>query len=893
MEQSLSYQLSSTSKPERGNGGSVLDFGTWLLDRNVAFSVQDHHLVVGEITWTQGWMLDLAIITLQLKDALDLIVPVLTQEHIPFKIVRTIELARTVLNGEMGFSELGKVITVYPSAEKLLKVTRKIIEITIPFKGPRILTDAHLGGTVYTRYGACHAIEKTNNAGITAKYIYNPQGELIPEPMHIPFKLPDGIVWPFDDIKPYKEFQPQTTLLDKYRPMGVLKNDVKGWVRKGMWLKKLYYIKWVVIKEGKKGMSADSFGRDMSDRLQWQYEIHKDLEGKISLPVVHDLFEENGDTYLVMDLIRGISFEKIIVETLQGRLWHHLDSHSKENIIGYCIKILTIIGQMHSQGYIHRDITPNNFLIDKQGAVWLIDLELAYSTTKRKPIPAFRLGTPGYMSAEQIETLRPTVAQDIYSLGCLLISAITGLFPGGFATSNEDELRNQLQFFMPDEELVNLLSQCLSVNASKRSQVADLKTTLAKVDTRRTAPGVAGLFNGSDTFRERLEKTIAKALRALSTQSMTNKEGLWFCKTTQMQGLSYSHQEAFSVSSGLYDGLSGVIYLLAQAHKAGFNVDHCFPSIEKSLFYIRNHATQLPIGYYHGRAGMATALTIARQNNLITDADISYKEINSWLTKISVAPNAPINTLTSLGMAILKVTTVTGDMELKGNLDQIIGYIVFKQLKDGSWCSDESEKSKIHKLTGLAGGVAGTVCLLLEYQHKFGDFPHLQKVTRKALAWLMAQAKSKNELIRWPASNKSKLFLSSLQDGATGIAYCFLKAFLFLGDPQYRDLASKTLRANNPHPVVRNISLANGLVGLGEIYLEAAKILGDNEWHHRAGWIAQLLTHYYRLQDDGSICWLTGGTSKSIPGLMLGNSGVIHFLLRYARPKLLDHVVLV
>ena len=103
----------------------------------------------------------------------------------------------------------------------------------------------------------------------------------------------------------------------------------------------------------------------------------------------------------------------------------------------YCEHLSKIMNQMvqalayqHNQGWVHRDIKPDNFLFAPEGCmVKMIDFALA-----RKIVPNYmkwftlkgkRQGTASYMSPEQIQRLLPTPSADIYSLGCTFYELLT------------------------------------------------------------------------------------------------------------------------------------------------------------------------------------------------------------------------------------------------------------------------------------------------------------------------------------------------------------------------------------------------------------------------------------------------------------------------------------
>ena len=85
----------------------------------------------------------------------------------------------------------------------------------------------------------------------------------------------------------------------------------------------------------------------------------------------------------------------------------------------------------HAQGVIHRDIKPSNIMVTREGVAKLTDFGIAHAVDTRrlardrKPI----LGTPEYMSPEQIQGMEPDHRTDIYSMGITLYRMLTGRVP--------------------------------------------------------------------------------------------------------------------------------------------------------------------------------------------------------------------------------------------------------------------------------------------------------------------------------------------------------------------------------------------------------------------------------------------------------------------------------
>ncbi len=139
---------------------------------------------------------------------------------------------------------------------------------------------------------------------------------------------------------------------------------------------------------------------------------------------VYDAGEQGNLNYLVMEFIEGHSLKK---HCKGGVL---LPIHEALQIIIDCCSALEY---SHQQQIIHRDIKPSNIMITPDHNVKLLDFGIAVSTQKqnfRKKGPS--LGTPNYMSPEQILGVQIGITSDLYSLATVLFEMLTGkqLFKG-------------------------------------------------------------------------------------------------------------------------------------------------------------------------------------------------------------------------------------------------------------------------------------------------------------------------------------------------------------------------------------------------------------------------------------------------------------------------------
>jgi hypothetical protein len=117
----------------------------------------------------------------------------------------------------------------------------------------------------------------------------------------------------------------------------------------------------------------------------------------------------------------------------------------------------------------------------------------------------------------------------------------------------------------------------------------------------------------------------------------------------------------------------------------------------------------------------------------------------------------------------------------------------------------------------------------------------------------------------------------------------FIKAFTILKNKKYLSIAENILMLFPAHITISDLTLGNGLAGLGEIYLEAFKASNNPEWSNRAKWINLLLSTSIKKADENSGYWMTNPAALITADLFDGNSGIIHFLMRNKYPDKLNH----
>ena len=155
-----------------------------------------------------------------------------------------------------------------------------------------------------------------------------------------------------------------------------------------------------------------------------------------SIAAVYNAFRYYDEFFLVLEFIDGESLQSVLA---RGRLPLAAGLH-------YARQALSAIGYAHTQGVVHRDVSPSNMIVTPDGTVKLTDFGLAKTATDvRLSHSGVPLGSPWYMSPEQVRGETAVDARsDIYSLGVVLYEIATGSKPFDLASSFE-VMRAQLE----------------------------------------------------------------------------------------------------------------------------------------------------------------------------------------------------------------------------------------------------------------------------------------------------------------------------------------------------------------------------------------------------------------------------------------------------------------
>src|SRR5215207_8072966 len=175
--------------------------------------------------------------------------------------------------------------------------------------------------------------------------------------------------------------------------------------------------RWVAIKLMHRDISSDP---DQLERFRREARAVAQLNHPHVVTVI-DAGEDEGAPYIVFEYVEG--------ETLKDRI-RRLGRLPVSEAVAYAIEIGRALESAHSNRLVHRDVKPQNVLIDPDGRAKVTDFGIARSLEAQGLTATGRvLGTTDYVSPEQALGHEVTGQSDIYSLGIVLYEMLTGETP--------------------------------------------------------------------------------------------------------------------------------------------------------------------------------------------------------------------------------------------------------------------------------------------------------------------------------------------------------------------------------------------------------------------------------------------------------------------------------
>lgn len=239
--------------------------------------------------------------------------------------------------------------------------------------------------------------------------------------------------------------------------------------------------------------------QDAAEMEQYKQRFYREAQtaGQMSHPGIVTIYDVNedeyGQPYLVMEFIEGTTLDKLLAPQFPG---HAAARHPTRQTLDIAVQVADAMDYAHRRNVIHRDIKPANILVTTEGKAKIADFGIAKQVGTQMTHTGLLVGTPAFMSPEQITGGQVDSRSDIFSFGIVLYWMFTGSKPFAGQAITEVAYKvvhasptpiRQLNADLPyDLELI--IARCLAKKPEERYQTArDLVLDLDAVKTKLPA----------------------------------------------------------------------------------------------------------------------------------------------------------------------------------------------------------------------------------------------------------------------------------------------------------------------------------------------------------------------------------------------------------------------
>lgn len=880
-----------------------------LLERRVPWIIHDDVFSCqsfGIGAWPdQGWKLHVSATPLSAVEVLDRALDVLVASGTRFKVVSSLNLLAAMNSGAFGATQIGKFITVYPTDDAdAVRLAVALDQATGGRAGPRVPSDRPLrqGSLVHYRYGSFRLLPES----ITADHadggydLLDPDGRLM-EDVRLTFYRPppDGISDPFEAAGVRITPPPRSRLLhDRYLVVDALGQSARGGVFRAVDVG-VRPARLCLVKEYWHDVGLDAYGRDARDWAVNEQNILTRLAGDPALPCWFDGFEQDGDSYIVIEYLEGTSLDRVIAERdpIRNRL-------ELSDVIAVGLATADALAHLHDNGIVFRDFKPANVIETPEGGYRLIDFGIAYEY-RRTDSPPLSIGSPPFYPPEQYLMQTPEPTDDVFAWGAVLHYLVAGEVSIESMSAQEDFLEPFQR--KPVREL----------NGSTPPAVADVIDRAVawkpaeRYQSMRAAHAALTHAAQQDAVDVTIHQSIITAARQPTSPmnpttalALACEVGDALCRNAveEAGGLCWERRfdrsERTERGSDLYGGAAGVGLFLAELGRATAD--------ERYLSAARGAARWLSgpawgrgrsqHGFHNGEAGIAYFLLrladLLEQPGYIDAAVMRLRRLRG-----ATCPTVDLmygSAGTMLGS--LACHAVTGEAEFLRDARTIGDHLLATALplNDVDGCYWEVLSAfpggPVAPYLGLLHGSAGIGLALAQLADRTGDERYLrtteavaEQLKRHGIPATGRQAVD-GAAMAWPVSvGEDRPRMQAQCHGAGGIAQFFLRLDRLVPEPSYQSTAQAAARAVIAQSCADTSSgICHGISGAGHLMLDCYQAYGHSQWRTFAYEFAHVLAEF-RVPDEPGKYFMQAGQTAS-PDLMIGYAGVGSFLLRLANP---------
>ena len=230
-----------------------------------------------------------------------------------------------------------------------------------------------------------------------------------------------------------------------------------------------------------------------------------------NLVELYELFQERQFWFFTMELVRGVNFLEYVEHRSQSNVATGRAACNIDRLRAALLELSEGVLALHSARILHRDIKPGNVLVSPDGRVRLLDFGLVRELELSNLQSVMLIGTPAYMSPEQLAQRPYDSAADWYSLGVMLFQALTGSLPARETQPGRSSPSTLLSALVdvPDD-LSQLCLDLLNADATKRPTGEELRARLgaARPVARAVSADIDELFIGREQQLQQLTRLL-------------------------------------------------------------------------------------------------------------------------------------------------------------------------------------------------------------------------------------------------------------------------------------------------------------------------------------------------------------------------------------------------
>ena len=695
---------------------------------------------------SQGWKIHASACLDNAEEILETVWQYCIRERIAFKFIPSRELLflRNMKYASRAYS--GKFVTIFPVDERQFeRILNELGTALDGRSGPYILSDLRWGeGPLYVRYGGFAERFCIGAKGELEPAIEDADGKLVPDRRSAVFKVPAGVALPAC-LEPHLQARNSATMEGlPYRIERVLHFSNGGGVYVGVDTRTGEQ---VVLKEARPHAGLGRDEHDAVARLGRERDTLEQLAGLDLAPAVRDYFVAGAHHFLVMDFVDGRPLSQLLVERFP-LISHDLDETAIDEFTAWvletCGSLERAVDAVHERGIVLGDLHPSNVLVEADGRIVLIDLEIASHIAERlRP----SLADPGFGSPRGVTGFDI----DRYALACLRLYAflpITRMIARDPAKASE--LADQIaQLFpaLPDRflaEAVRTITEARPVSTGRAMRPPPLE------------PDQLGW--------EHARESMAQAIVSAATPDRNDRLFPGDPKQFHTNGLNLAY------------GAAGVLHAL-ELTGAGR-----YPEYEGWL--VEHAMSPKPgtrIGFYDGLLGVAYALDrLGRSGDALALLELCTAELDGKLPSLGLDLYTG---LAGIGLTLAHFATQTGEAALWRRAVQVAEVVADRLGAE----DDVAELSGgDHPYAGLVRGSSGPALLFLRLYEHFGQ-EVLLDYARTAL-----RQDLRRSILRDDGAmhvNEGWRTMPYLADGSVGIGFVLDDYLAHRQDEQFADAA--------------------------------------------------------------------------------------------------------